>query len=90
MSYEDEELPSAERLMEQAGDTASSWMYKAVREIDERFGEGFAKKHPELIAGFMQTAGIDEVAMHLRGVVKSLQRIESDLEVLGERLANRE
>lgn len=86
MNYEDEKLPSAQRLMEQAGDTASSWMYKAVREIDELFGKGYAKSHPELIAGFMRAAGADEIAMHLRGLVKSHQRIEESLEVLIDRV----
>ncbi|MGF2653769.1 hypothetical protein ACQUWL_14655 [Serratia marcescens] len=90
MNYEDEKLPSAERLLEQAADTAGSWMWRAVEEIDRQFGKGYAKNHPELVAGFMQTAGIDEVAMHLRGIVKSLQRLEGELEVLSERLTNRD
>lgn len=86
MNYEDEKLPSAQRLMEQAGDTASSWLRTAIIEIDETLGLGYSKKHPELIAGFMQAAGADEIAMHLRGLVKSHQRIEESLEVLIDRV----
>lgn len=85
MSYE--KLPSAERLMEQAGSTAVTWMRTAVVEIDELFGKGYAKAHPELIVGFMQAAGADEIAMYLRGLVNAHQQVEETLEVLSDRLS---
>ncbi len=46
-------------LMRQARDTAETYFNQAVRIIDEKFGEGYAKEHPELIAGFMKTAAKD-------------------------------
>lgn len=46
-------------LMRQARDTAETYFNQAVRIIDERFGEGYTKEHPELIAGFMNTAARD-------------------------------
>lgn len=51
---------SPSELMRQAIDTAETYFNKAVRIIDETFGEkGYAKEHPELIAGFMRTAAAD-------------------------------
>ncbi|EFK6803476.1 hypothetical protein ACM5G3_004515 [Escherichia coli] len=46
-------LPSADTLAEQAAKTASGWMSDAVIAIDELFGKGYAKQHPELVAAFM-------------------------------------
>lgn len=50
---------SLDALFQQAPMTAATYMKTAVREIDELFGEGFAKKHPELIGQFMMTSAID-------------------------------
>lgn len=46
-------------LMRQARDTAETYFNQAIRIIDEKFGEGYAKEHPELVAGFMNTAARD-------------------------------
>jgi hypothetical protein len=46
-------------LMRQAQSTADTYMHAAVGDIDREFGEGFARKHPELIAAYMQTSAID-------------------------------
>jgi hypothetical protein len=46
-------------LMRQAQMTAQTYMSQAIEDIDELFGDGYAKKHPELIVGYMQTAAID-------------------------------
>ena len=46
-------------LVHQAWKTAGLYMENAVREIDEIFGEGYAKKHPELVAVYMQVAAKD-------------------------------
>lgn len=87
MLRESDRLPEATLLMDQAGNTAASWLRTAIIEIDEVLGKGYAQRHPELISGFMQAAGADELAMHLRGLVKSHQRIEESLEVLIDRLS---
>jgi hypothetical protein len=39
--------------------SADYYLECAVKSIDAKLGEGFAKKHPELIAAFMQTCAID-------------------------------
>lgn len=87
MLRESDTLPSAETLMGQAGDTAATWLRTAIIEIDEALGKGYAKNHPELIAGFMQAAGADEIAMHLRGLAIAHRRIEENLDVLLDRLS---
>lgn len=46
-------------LMLQARDTAETYFNQSIRIIDSKFGEGFAKAHPELIAGLMRTAAAD-------------------------------
>lgn len=89
MNHASDRLPGADTLAEQAAKTASGWMSDAVEEIDKLFGKGYAKQHPELVAAFMQSAAIDEAAMHLRGLALAHQRIDDTLEVLSERLANR-
>ncbi|MCP5173483.1 MAG: hypothetical protein H6996_00075 [Moraxellaceae bacterium] len=50
---------SATELMRQASMTAHDYMLEAVRRIDEVFGEGYAKTHPELVGDFMKTSAID-------------------------------
>lgn len=75
-------------LMRQARDTATTYFNQAVRIIDEKFGKGYAKAHPELIAGFMNTAAKDfDTCMTRQG----LDYLSSDLDRLAsaaEELAN--
>lgn len=47
------------KLMQDGADTAHYYMHKAIESIDDKFGEGYAKEHPELIGAFMQTAATD-------------------------------
>ena len=46
-------------LMRQASITAHEYFTAAIKYIDDRFGDGYAQAHPELIAAFMQTAARD-------------------------------
>ena len=39
---------------------ANEYMRQAVRNIDEAFGDGYAKNHPELIGAYMQTVALEE------------------------------
>lgn len=70
---------SADRLMEQASMTACEYLDEAVRKIDSTFGTGYAKQHPELVAGFMQTAAADfgatRMAAALEAVADSLDSV---------------
>ncbi|WP_424741327.1 hypothetical protein [Klebsiella quasipneumoniae] len=48
------------------------WMREAVEAIDKQFGTGYACAHPELVAGFMQAAAIDQAGMYIRLLVETL------------------
>ena len=39
-----------------ASDQATNWMRAAVRELDKRFGEGYAERNPALVAAMVQAA----------------------------------
>lgn len=50
---------SYDTLLKQAPMTADEYLRAAVRSIDEQFEKGYAQKHPELIAAFMQACAND-------------------------------
>ncbi|HAT3921111.1 TPA: hypothetical protein I9Y23_004829, partial [Kluyvera ascorbata] len=52
--------------------SASLWMREAVAEIDKQFGVGYASNNPELVAGFVQAAVIDQAWMYIRSLVETL------------------
>jgi hypothetical protein len=70
---------SPEKLVDQAGSTARTYLFDAIKYIDEFLGEGFAKKHPELIGQFMLTAAID---FHAASVQISGQSVGDALEAI--------
>lgn len=75
-------------LMRQARDTAEAYFNQAVRIIDEKFGEGYAKEHPELITGYMDTAAQDYNTGMMR---QGFNHLSNDLDRLAsaaEELAN--
>lgn len=43
-------------LVQDGMDTATNYFYHAISTIDEKFGAGYAKAHPELIGEFMRTS----------------------------------
>jgi hypothetical protein len=43
-------------MLEQAQDTADSYLSFAIFTIDNKLGEGYAKQHPELISAFMRVS----------------------------------
>jgi hypothetical protein len=46
-------------LMEQAPATVNEYLREATAAVDEQFGEGYAKAHPELVGAFIQAAAGD-------------------------------
>ncbi|EPJ9586600.1 TPA: hypothetical protein MBE66_001433 [Klebsiella pneumoniae] len=52
--------------------SAALWMREAAEVIDKQFGDGYASAHPELVAGFMQAAAIDQAGMYIRSLVKNM------------------
>ncbi|MDV6345186.1 hypothetical protein [Nitrosomonas sp. Is37] len=58
------QMMSASELVRQAGDAAETYLNYAARAIDTRLGDGYASKHPELVAAFMQVCVQDfEIAI---------------------------
>jgi hypothetical protein len=47
--------------MQQTSTTAREYLAKAIEVID-LLGRGYAIKHPQLVAAFMQTCAIDSIA----------------------------
>ncbi len=52
-------------IMRQASATAREYLKEAVEDIDQIFGEGYAKAHPELIAALINTAASDSNSVTL-------------------------
>jgi len=55
---------------------------EAIRRIDEAFGAGYAKAHPELIAALVKAAAFDRVER----VMKDVDRVRKALTELSELL----
>jgi hypothetical protein len=58
-------------LFDQSKDSAESYLRRAKGDIDEMFGDGYAAKHPELVAAYMQTACRDFTASSMMKVLGS-------------------
>ena len=67
-------------MLRQAKMTAHDYMLAALDDIDEIFGRGTAKKHPELVAAYIQTASID-----LAGAIIA-QQIRAGLDHIAEEI----
>jgi len=63
---------SNDTLLRQASMTAAEYLYKAVDEIDGKFGDGFSKEHPELVGAFMHTAALDFAATIITSAIQDL------------------
>jgi hypothetical protein len=79
-------LADSTTLMRQAWMTAEDYLAHAIEGIDKYLGDGYAKRHPELIAAFMQTAASDFNAAGFAGAVEdvseSIERVAEALEAL--------
>ncbi|MFZ2170249.1 MAG: hypothetical protein WAW61_11505 [Methylococcaceae bacterium] len=56
---------------------ANALLLEAIEDVDGHLGEGYAAKHPELIAAYLNAAGADnsEIARCLTEINETLQRI---------------
>lgn len=50
---------STEELLKQAPMTAQTYFHAAIRTINERFGETYAREHPELVGAFVAACAQD-------------------------------
>ena len=55
-------------------------MVDAKREIDKKFGDGYAKNHPELISSILLSASIQNAADSIAGEIQDLHRAVSSLD----------
>lgn len=75
---------TAEDLMRQATTTAQFYMLRAVTDIDELFGKGFAGRNPALVGAYMQAAATDFTACYLvQSVDKLAERLDEINSTLG-------
>lgn len=87
-------IPNLGELEAQARQAALNHLDAAFEDIDDRFGPGTAAANPVLVAGFMQTIALEYLAGvakwyvgdHLEGLHHSVERINSALLDIAERL----
>lgn len=79
----------ANSALDQAARTASLYLSRAIESIDSKLGDGYAAKHPDLIAGFMQAAAIDYAAWQQGVCAAHVARAIQEIDVtLGEGIRN--
>jgi len=83
MMDSDQVTASFNTLFTQAKDSAESYLRNARAKVDEEFGEGYAAKHPELVAAYMQVAAADfSTSSNAKVFGAALDRIASAIEQL--------
>jgi hypothetical protein len=61
--------------LRQAGMTAEEYLGDAVRAIDKKFGQDYAKKNPALVAAFMQVCAKDYATWALCDIAGDLENL---------------
>jgi hypothetical protein len=69
----------SETLLKQAPWTADTYMRAAIQAIDDMLGKGYAKAHPELVAGYMHTCALDFGAGIIARAIEHLDNIAQAL-----------
>ena len=78
---------TVQQIMKQASSTANEYLTNAVKDIDGRFGDGYALEHPQLIeiyvraasadyAATLQYQGVEEIASALHELYGALEKLE--------------
>jgi hypothetical protein len=75
-----------EFLMKQAIETADEHMCVVIKNIDDRFGEGYARQHPELVGAYMQTLAIEWLRTDNPLSGETFMRIADALESIADKL----
>ncbi len=79
---------SMETIFDNAPATAARYFKEAIAHIDKAFGKGYAKEHPELVAGFMQTCTQDFHTLVLtQALQESVATLRDELHGMWEELA---
>lgn len=63
-------------LLDQASGTADTYLREAVHNIDRALGDGYAAKHPELIAAMIRTASSD---FNTSALIVAIQEASAEL-----------
>ena len=71
---------STDSLFEQAPETAKSYLRSAIKEIDNAIEKGYAKKHPELIAAFMNVCATDFATACVSSALQEIREAIEGLE----------
>ena len=73
---------TAETLMRQAPMSVETYLHEAHTMIDGVYGDGYAEKHPELIAAFIQACASDFQASFLGAVLQDMdiQRVLAEIQ----------
>lgn len=59
MDEENKITASWVKLMEDGASAAKYYMSKAITDIDDMFGKGYASEHPELVGAYMKAAATE-------------------------------
>lgn len=74
----------ANTLLDQTKPTISRYLNDGVEVIDKKFGDDYAKEHPELLAAYLQAAGNDFnaaiLARELINIRESLDSLSAAIE----------
>lgn len=73
------------KIMEDGSDAAVSYLVQAVKAIDEKFGDGYAKQHPELVGAFMKAAATDSQGIQ---IAKAIQELAEELSKANSEIAS--
>ncbi len=63
---------NSDAVMKQAPAHIQAYLQDAIKMIDEAFGEGYSREHPELVARFIQAASMDSAAATLTQGIKGI------------------
>ncbi|NQY21457.1 MAG: hypothetical protein HRT40_09135 [Campylobacteraceae bacterium] len=73
---------SMETLVEQAPWTTKMYFKEAIKDIDELFGEGYAKANPELVGQYIRSCSNDVmtgcITSALQEISESIDTLKSD------------
>ena len=77
------ESVTANDMMVEAPDTVNFYLRCAIEHIEDSFGEGYAKEHPELLAGVIQACATE---LHTGIEAKEIEMVSNAITAVAEQL----
>ena len=65
-----------------AGSQTHDWILRAKRELDEIFGEGYAKDNPQLVGDYIKCAAVVEQTYYIYEIQGHMSSIAMDLNII--------